>query len=619
MLRSDSFTRFEKAKQSFILFFCAVVVFFIDFLLNVIRSGAVQDMDFLSWLYYIPSALGQAFLFAVILYLISFLPFFFLLRNTKVANSIFVICLIATQILLVLNTYVYSLYKFHLNGFVFSLVMGGGNEIFEFGTVVYLKFILLAFLVGVLPFLIARWLGKKYAPALTRKKILWTFFGLFLCVVYSHLGHAVAAATHHSAIRKSALAIPYFYPLTANSLLYKVGIAKRDHIDNMTYNVYSSDLQYPLEPLQADTDSLSGYNVIYLLIDSWNPRSFDEETFPNITGFARQAHTFNNHWSSSSGTRGSIFGLFFGVPYTYEKEFSISKMSPLVIDRFIELDYDIETYPSSTFKTPPFHETIYRRVPGIMTESEGTDTYERDTYITEKFTDFIENYDSDKPFFSFLFYDLMHAMNIPKEYHKFHPCWETSEYLALNNKIDPTPFFNLYRNCGYYVDTLIGDLLRLLEEKGYMENTVIIITGDHGQEFNENKRNYWGHGSNYSKWQVQVPFILYYPGMQDKGKVFPHMTTHYDVTPTVMNRFLGIQNPSSDYTVGHDMYSDASRYPHPVGDGINYGFLFDDLIVSTNHYGTLEITDKELNPQKRSALKASDLQKALTIKNKFFK
>ncbi len=612
-------TKREKGKYGFVIFLCAVAVFSIDFLLNVTRSGVMLDMDLLSWIYYIPSAVGQAFLFAGLLYLISFLPFALLFRNPGIANAIFLAFLIVTQILMVINTYVYSFYKFNLNGIVFGLVLGGGNEIFELGTIIYLKFILLAFLTAVLPFLIAGWIAKRTYRYFTRKKIILICTGLFICMVYSHIGHALAAATHYSAIRKSALAIPYFYPLTANSLLYKLGIAKRDHIDDMTYNVYSSDLQYPLEPLTIDENNISGYNILYILIDSWNPSSYEQETFPHITGFARQAHTFTNHWSSSSGTRGSLFGLFFGLPYTYEKEFSISKMSPLLIDRFIELDYDIQTFPSSTFKTPPFHEIVYRRVPGIMTESEGADTYQRDNYITDKFSEYIENYDSEKPFFSFLFYDLLHAMNIPKEYHRFHPCWETSEYLALTNKTDPAPFFNLYRNCAFHVDSLVGKLTGLLEQKGLLENTVIVITGDHGQVFNENKRNYWGHGGNYTKWQVQVPFILYYPGMEEKGKTFSHMTTHYDVTPTIMNLFLGVTNPASDYTTGNNIYSEASRYPHPVGDGINYGFLFEDLIVTTNHYGTMEITDSQLNPQKRSALKASELQKALAVKNRFFR
>ncbi|MCC8153004.1 MAG: hypothetical protein LIP01_01575 [Tannerellaceae bacterium] len=56
-----------------------------------------------------------------------------------------------------------------------------------------------------------------------------------------------------------------------------------------------------------------------------------------------------------------------------------------------------------------------------------------------------------------------------------------------------------------------------------------------------------------------------------------------------------------------------------VGDCINYGFLYEDLIVTTNHYGTLEITDSQLNPMKRGALNANDLQKALAVKNRFYK
>ncbi|MCC8153006.1 MAG: hypothetical protein LIP01_01585 [Tannerellaceae bacterium] len=208
----------------------------------------------------------------------------------------------------------------------------------------------------------------------------------------------------------------------------------------MTYNVFSSDIQYPITLLVADNNQVPRYNIIYILLDSWNPSSFDEITCPNIYAFSKKAHIFEKHYSSSYGTQGSLFGLYFGLPFTYEKEFSISRISPVIIDRFIDLDYNIQTFPSATFKAPPFHEMIYRRVPDIMTTSEGKDSFERDNYITEKFREYIDTYTSDKPFFGLLFYDLLHAINIPKEYQKFQPSWDTPEYLSLHNKMDPTPF-----------------------------------------------------------------------------------------------------------------------------------------------------------------------------------
>ena len=116
-----------------------------------------------------------------------------------------------------------------------------------------------------------------------------------------------------------------------------------------------------------------------------------------------------------------------------------------------------------------------------------------------------------KPFF--LFYDLAHGYEVPKDkLYRFQPSWEFADYMKLNNDIDPTPFLNLYYNCVAEADSLVGCVLHKLEEKKLLDNTLVIITRDHGQEFNKNHKNYWGHGSNYSPVQTHIPFLLYEPG-----------------------------------------------------------------------------------------------------------
>lgn len=48
-----------------------------------------------------------------------------------------------------------------------------------------------------------------------------------------------------------------------------------------------------------------------------------------------------------------------------------------------------------------------------------------------------ERKEGDKPFFSFVFYDLLHAIDIPAPYRKkFQPSWDYANYLALNNNLD---------------------------------------------------------------------------------------------------------------------------------------------------------------------------------------
>lgn len=618
MLKTKPNTRSERLKYGLILLLCATIIFSIDFIYNLLRSNISADMSLIGWLYYIPSVVGHAACFAALTYLIFFLPCSLIFKNNKVAATTYLIVLILLQIFLYADGIVFSLYRFHFNGFIFGMIVDGGSEIFEITPWVYIKFILLALFIAIFPMLIASFIARRYYKGMSKNKITASWITLLLCLVVANLGNAVAVATKQPTIQRATLAMPYFFPLTANKLMHKLGIIDRAKVDNMS-QLPSSDLQYPMNPI-VSSDSIPGYNIIYLFIDSWNPSTFDSITTPNIYNFSKRAHTFENHYSSSSGTRGSVMGMFFGIPFIFGKELQISKTTPVIIDRLQGAGYKIQTFPSAMITSPPFHELVFRNVEGINLGSQGATSFDRDNHITKKYIEYIENYDGESPFFSFVFLDLPHAINLPAEYRmQFQPSWDEPNYLDLNNNTDRTPFFNLYKNCVYYTDKLVGDILCALEKKGMFENSVIVISGDHGQEFNENKRNFWGHASNYSQWQLRVPFVLYHPEIEER-MTFLHMTTHYDVSPTIMDRFLGVQNPINEYSIGMDMYDSTSRYPHIVGgDNIDYGFLFDDRIVTTNYFGTMQVTDSKLNHLEINSVSGKQLQQAITKRNRFYK
>lgn len=606
-------------KKGFILFLGVAIVFFLVFIISVFSCGISSDLDFVSWIYYSFSALGHAALLSFFLFLVFYLPLALLFKKSKIASLTYVFSAIILQFVLILDSYVFDIYKFHINGFVIEMLLAGGaSDIFVFDSSLYFKFFGIIFLCAVLPMLVVYFFSKRKTSFLSKKNLVIISLFLIFCIIISHIGNAVARAINYSSVQKSITTLPLFFPLTANSLLKKIGIIDVNEFDFQSYNKESSDLQYPLRPLEI-SDSVSNYNILYLLIDSWNPSTFDSISTPNIYKFSKKGQVFEKHYSSNYATRGGVFGLFFGLSLTYENEFNISKMSPAIIDRLIDLDYDINAFPSATFVNPPFNEIIYRRIPNITINTKGDTPFERDQQITDNFLSYLDTRKVDKPFFSFIFYDLAHAMSLPADYKKkFESDWNSPDYLSLNNKMDRTPFFNLYRSCVYRTDILIGEILDKMESQGLLENTIVVITGDHGQEFNENKKNYWGHGSDFSKWQLQVPFVMYYPSIEPEKEI-RHMTTHYDVSSTILNRFFGIKNNSQDYSMGYDLWNDTTRYPHVVGDHVNYGFVLENLILKTGHIGLMEITDRDLNPMSRDAIDIKSLQKSIERKNKFYK
>lgn len=420
---------------------------------------------------------------------------------------------------------------------------------------------------------------------------------------------------------KSSALLPYYFPTTSNGLLLKLGCTPpRESMIQMN-GKQSADIQYPIQPLQKEKmnpDSLP--NIIFILIDSWNTRSLTAECMPNAYQFAQQNQWFSNHVSGSNGTRSGVFSLFFGLSCYYWESFDPAHIQPLFIKRLQELGYEIQTYPSATFADPPFGRVIFGGVPGIHTETKGNTPLERDTRIAEEFiSDSQQHKKSRKPFFSFLFFDLPHSFGLPADKNKrFQPAWAYADYTKLSNDMDPTPFWNMYRNCCYQDDLLLGRIFETLKKEGLMDNTIIILSGDHSQEFNENHHNYWGHNGNFSKAQIGVPMIWHVPGA--KPQKFMHRTTHYDVVPTLMKNHLGVKNNPADYSMGRMMTDKTPRLWHVVGSNLNYAFIINnDTILEKTADGALDVYDAHMNPVKNYRLPAKQFDQAIKQLNRFFK
>jgi hypothetical protein len=124
--------------------------------------------------------------------------------------------------------------------------------------------------------------------------------------------------------------------------------------------------------------------------------------------------------------------------------------------------------------------------------------------------------------------------------------------MSLEKDIDL--IFNRYVNACHHQDSQIKRVLDFLEQEHLLDNTVVIITGDHGEEFME--KGHWGHNSNFVEEQSRVPLVLYVPGTEPG--VEERMTSHVDIAPTVM-KLLGVGNPPEDYSLGFDLLGDQRR------------------------------------------------------------
>jgi arylsulfatase A-like enzyme len=100
----------------------------------------------------------------------------------------------------------------------------------------------------------------------------------------------------------------------------------------------------------------------------------------------------------------------------------------------------------------------------------------------------------------------------------------------------------LYDGCLNGFDDAAGEIIRTLERRGLLDNTIIVILSDHGENLYEND-NGMGHGEHLrGKYSLKVPFCVYGKGI-GSSKIDEVRST-IDIAPTVLE-FLGIQKPDS--------------------------------------------------------------------------
>jgi membrane-anchored protein YejM (alkaline phosphatase superfamily) len=119
----------------------------------------------------------------------------------------------------------------------------------------------------------------------------------------------------------------------------------------------------------------------------------------------------------------------------------------------------------------------------------------------------------------------------------------TAEFL-VNKQIDAQPFLNDYQNSLHYIDSLFEQIHQTLINTGQDKNTVIIITSDHGEEFNDNKQGFLGHSSNFTKAQTTVPLVMHIPGQKRLIRE-TNRSAHVDIVPTLLKHVLNTASPLS--------------------------------------------------------------------------
>lgn len=493
---------------------------------------------------------------------------------------------IVTAVLI--DTQVYQLYRFHINAGVMNLLLGGAaRETFAFSAQMYAQSVLIV--AGFLAAfgIIGAWLWRHVESLARVSNVAVTT--IVAALVGFHSIHIWADAVRYEPLLEQTEVLPMRYAATAKRLLRTLGVnMKTGQFMPATLDRPSGALSYPLQPLtcSAPRDPL---NIVVILIDSWRFDELNAGVTPNIDAFANRATRFMDHYSGGNATRIGVFSLFYSIPGTYWHRMLAHQKAPVLIEQLSTLRYDVQAFRSAPLHSPEFDRTVFAPIKNIRTRSDGKSPAARDRDLTHDFIDYLGARSRATPFFALLFYDAPHAFDHPEDYPAaFEPTVSHVNYLKLHQGTDPKPLLNRYRNSLHYVDSLVGEALEALEHGGLLDDSIVIVTGDHGQEFNDSGQNYWGHASNFSRFQTGVPLLLYAPGLAPR--VYSHRTTHFDVMPTVMHDYLGCDDPFASYSVGRSLFEPGGRETIVMSEYADFAIMHADQTAIVRKHG-LELRD----------------------------
>lgn len=483
-----------------------------------------------------------------------------------------------SNLLMYANAKIFSLYGMFFNGFIMNLVftpggiesLGGSNASHAGFAVIIMGFFILS--AGL--WWLSQSLTKLQLPQAFNQRLPW--LAAILAVIV-HLAYAFDTFSKNE-LHPVAESIPFFQTVSARNFFKALGFVPQR---NVSVSVKAKGkLNYPLAPLQI-TPPKQAYNIVWLTSESLRWDMLDARIMPNTWAFSAQAARFTQNYSGGNGTRMGVFTMFTGIPGNYWFNFLDANRGAAIIDVMQQQQYQMSLYTSAKFSYPEFSKTVFARIPSEQLHDNNPlpTGWENDRENVTQLLNFIDQRDKSKPFFTFMFFESPHARYyFPPESVIAKPYRDDINYATIDKKQfkeDIVPIKNRYINAVHHLDMQFGRIFDYLKQHDLLDNTIVVINGDHGEEFMEH--GFWGHNSTFVDQQTRTPLVIYVPQM--KPMVYEDMTSHMDIIPTIMP-LLGVSNPSSDYATGYNLLRGEKRSYTYISDWDKITYVDDQVKIT---------------------------------------
>jgi membrane-anchored protein YejM (alkaline phosphatase superfamily) len=198
------------------------------------------------------------------------------------------------------------------------------------------------------------------------------------------------------------------------------------------------------------------------------------------------------------------------------------------------------------------------------------------------------------------------------------------DYIKLDLRDNIQGIHARYINAAHHIDQQVGRLLDYLQAHQMLNDTIVLFSGDHGEEFMEKGR--WGHGTGnaFPEEQIRVPLVLWLPG--HAPQVIRYRTSHLQISPTLLET-LGVTAPAHDYCSAVSLFTPLTsgfvlgEFDHMglIVDG-KYKISFPYTGSSFFHYTVFDINDHLVSREENARVVAQakpELDKLIAESRRF--
>jgi membrane-anchored protein YejM (alkaline phosphatase superfamily) len=372
--------------------------------------------------------------------------------------------------------------------------------------------------------------------------------------------------------------IPFFNPVYN---FFSAGFSSGENMREMEVN-------YPYEKF-ADVKLSAKKDILYILVESLRSDVFNEKDMPLTYRFFKEQGciTSKHHHSGELSTIYGVFSFLYGLNIYHYYPFYFSGDRSVPIKILANNGYETLGLAASGLKRWSVHSEVLIDQFDLYKEFRGKE-WRADSQMVKWTKKYVEKVKDNRPRFYFMFFNSTHHNYFyPEEFEKNTPVIDVKfNYFrgaSLRKKKDEVK--NRYLNASSFVDYKIGELLESFQEKINKGDLIVVLSGDHGEEF-------WdygslGHGKISNNARSQVPLMICLPGTELK-EVF--LSSHTDIFPTIID-YLGT-TPELDPAVwsnGISLLGDLPEERYIVVSGFDFPRRSEEVTL-INQHGKLFLT-----------------------------